>query len=222
MYSMNASPLPSVFDRPFRDVVRQDARAAYGLAADRIYSPADGWGPLMFGLAIYFNLDRRFRARFLDGLPLRYTSTMRGPELRGADVRARWKKTGNRLSAPGEIAQPSDVLIELAALNMAVQPGLLDQPDLTNWVIAHSGNPGDGLLTIHLAAPRLAGNGRIVGWHESVAIFDARRPHLDLPDLEAPGLPEPIDMPELEIDFRLDAPRVIDGTADDEAASGVE
>jgi hypothetical protein len=219
---MDDASLPQVFDRLFRDAVRQDARAAYGLAADRIYSPSDGWGPLMFGLAIYFNLDQRFQARYLDGSPLRYVTSNQGPELRSADVRTRWKKTGSRLGAPGEVSRPSDVLIELAALNMAVQPGLLDQPESTNWVIAHSGNPADGLLTVHLAAPRLAGNGRIVGWHESVAIFDARRPHLDLPDIEAPGLPEPIDLPDLEIGFRPDAPQVIDETADGEAASGGE
>jgi hypothetical protein len=63
---------------------------------------------------------------------------------------------------------------------------------------------------MHVAAPRIAGNGRVIGWSESVAIYDARRPHLDLPDLEAPGLPEPMDLPDLGLDFRKDAPASLD------------
>lgn len=218
-----SNTLPPILDRAFRDAVRHDTRASYGLAADRIYSPGDGWGPLMFALAVYYNLDRRFRTRYLGASPVRFAATMRGSELRGADIRIRWKKTGARLAAPGDVDRPSDVLFELAALNMASQPSLLDQPTLSNWVIAHSGNPSDGLLTVHLAAPRLAGNGRVVAWHESVAVFDARRPHLDFPDLEAPGLPEPMDLPELEIDFLPDAPENnIDEAADGDVASGGE
>ncbi len=216
---MADTTLPQAFDRAFRDALRQDTSAAYGLAADRIYSPENGWGALMYGLAIYFNLDHRLRARYENGSPMRYATTMQGSELRTTDLRVRWKKTGARLTGPGEIHRPSDVLIELANENMAVQPTLLDQPTLSNWVIAHSGNPSDGLLTIHLAAPRIAGT-RYIGWHQSVAIFDARRPQLDFPDLEAPGLPESMELPDLLIGFRSDAPAALHAPKHGDTASG--
>jgi hypothetical protein len=223
---MDVTPLPPAFDRSFRDAARQDLAAAYGLSAERLFSPSDGWGAMMFGLGVFYNVDRRFRERYRDHDLIRHVQTMRGPELRVSDLRVIWRKTGSRLAPPDAVDRPSDRLIDMAMLNMAPQLSLgFERPVLTNWVIAHSGSPTDGLLTAHLAAPRIATDGRrIVAWIESVAIFDARRPGLDFPEMEAPGLPEAVDLPELDLEFRTDAPERID-EADDgrhDQASGDE
>jgi len=198
--------LPEVFDRAFRGAVRDDCRAAYTLAGDRIYSPGDGWGSMMFGIAIYFNLDRRFQTRFLNESRLRYVIGRRRPELQAADVRVYWNKTGSGVGAPAPMERPSGALLEMASENLAAQMSLFGAPDPVSWVIAHAGNPDDGLASVHLAAPQFARNGTIVGWQESVAIFDARRPDLDFPDLAAPGLPEAAPIPGYELEFRVDAP----------------
>jgi hypothetical protein len=217
---MNDAGLPTAFNRPFREAVCVDTRAAYGLAAERIYSPENGWGALLFGIAVFLNLDRRFSARFVEGGPLRHVQTMRGPELRAGDqLRVRWKKVGFDLSPPGDVLRPSDVLVEMAQMNMSPQMSLsLDASPLLTWVIAHSGNAADGLLTIHLAAPHLSKDGRkVVAWRESVGIYDVRRPGVDFPDLEPPGLPEPSELPPMEIDFRPDAPSALDDEVEDTA-----
>src|SRR6185503_915261 len=133
-------------------------------------------------------------------------------ELRAGSNRVFWRKSGSRLAPPAAVDNPPERLIEMAMLNMAPQLSLgFDRPTHSNWVIAHSGNASDGLLTIHLAAPRLGADGsRVIGWLESVAIFDARRPSIDFPDSEAPGLPEATDLPDLELRFRPDAPADLD------------
>jgi hypothetical protein len=200
--------LPNDFDLSFRDAIRQDCRAAYGLAADRIYSPQDGWGAMMFGIAVYFNLDRRFQARFLGESRFRYVLGRRRPELQTGDLRVSWNKTGAAVGAPGIIERPSGVLLELASENLMAQSTLFGAPDPVSWVIAHAGTAENGLASIHLAAPQFARNGRVVGWQESIAIFDARRPDLDFPDLAAPGLPEPAPLVEFGLAFRPDAPAV--------------
>lgn len=198
--------LPDDFDRLFRDGIRQDCRNAYQLAADRIWSPSDGWGPMMFGIAVYFNLDRRFQARFAAESRFRYVLGRRRPELQTADLRVSWNKTGAAAGAPGIIERPSGVLIELASENLLAQTTLFGSPDPVSWVIAHAGNAEDGLASIHLAAPQYARNGRVIGWQQSVAIFDARRPDIDFPDLAEPGLPEPTPVVDFDISFRTDAP----------------
>jgi hypothetical protein len=206
---MDQSPaLPAIFDRAFRDAVRQDCRAAYQLSADRIFSPADGWGSMLFGVAIYFNLDARFRARFLEAAALRYVTGAKGPELRAADQRVRWNKTGSGIGAPSAMERPSGVMLELAEQNSAAQMSMFETRGFINWVIAHAGNATDGLLSIHIAAPQLARNGLVVGWLESIAIFDARHPDHDLPDVAAPGLPESVELLELELAFKADAPSI--------------
>ena len=198
--------LPEEFNRAFRDAIRQDCRGAYQLAADRIWSPSDGWGPMMFGIAVYFNLDRRFQARFLAETGFRYVLGRRRPELQTANLRVSWNKTGAAVGSPGPIERPSGVLLELAIDNLLAQTTLFGASSPVSWVIAHAGNAEDGLGSIHLAAPQYARNGRVVGWQESVAIFDARRPELDLPDLAAPGLPEASPLVDFDISFRTDAP----------------
>lgn len=211
--------LPEVFDRLFRDGVREDCRAAYRLASDRIYSPGDGWGSMMFGIAIYFNLDTRFRARFLDQSRLRYVIGRRRPELQSADVRTYWNKTGTGVGTPPPMERPSGALLEMASENLAAQTSLFGAPDPVSWVIAHAGNPDDGLASIHLAAPQLARNGTIVGWQASFAIFDARRPDLDFPGLAAPGLPEAAPVPGYELEFHVNAPAL---ERDEEPATSVD
>jgi hypothetical protein len=212
-------PLPDVFDRQIRDAIRQDCRAAYALAADRIYSPSDGWGPMLFGVAIYFNLDSRFRERFGSESRLQYVLGTRRPELQAADVRVYWNKTGTSAGRPTLLERPSGALLEMAGQNLAVQMSMFGSSDPVSWVIAHAGNPQDGLASIHIAAPQLARNGRVVGWQQAVAIFDARRPDLDLPELAAPGLPEPTPLPDFDLSFRPDAPA---GERDEELPATID
>lgn len=206
MDDMHAAILPDEFDRTFRDAIRQDCHAAYQLAADRIWSPSDGWGPMLFGIAVYFNLDRRFQARFLAESGFRYVLGRHRPELQTANLRVSWNKTGAAVGSPGIIERPSGMLLELAGENLLAQTTLFGAPAPVSWVIAHAGNAEDGLGSIHLAAPQYARNGRVVAWQESIAIFDARRPELDLPDLAAPGLPEAMPLVDFDISFRTDAP----------------
>src|SRR5437879_402601 len=117
-------PLPDVFERQIRDAIRQDCRAAYALATDRIYSPSDGWGPMLFGIAIYFNLDKRFRERFDTESRLRYVLGTRRPELQTGDVRVYWNKTGTSAGGPTFLDRPSGALLEMAGQNLAAQMSL--------------------------------------------------------------------------------------------------
>jgi hypothetical protein len=207
---MTTSALPSAFDRRFRDGVRYDTRAAYKLASERIWSPSDGFGPLLFGFAVYLNLDRRFSSRFAptSQASLKHTPTMRGPELRGYGLRLRWNKTGSAIGQPDAVERPTSTLIEMAQLNMVPQLSMgLDEVPPVNWVLAHTGNAQDGLLAVHLAAPQLSRDGRsVVGWRECVPIFDVRRPDLDFPDLDTAGLPESVDLGELQIEYLAGVP----------------
>ena len=198
--------LPARFDRDFRDALRAEAREAYALVGTHYYRPDHGADALIFGLMIFKNLDRRFAARFTNGSAFAYTPTIRGPELRDGTLRVRWKKVGDSHSAPDDVERPSDVMIEMAEANLSPQLSLgLDAEPLRNWVIAHAGTPRDGLLTMHLAAPEMASNGkRVVAWRESIAIYSALDPAADFPEIAAPALPEAVELPELEVTFLPD------------------
>ena len=214
---MNEPALPPSFDRAFRDAVRLQVRGAYRFAAQNVWSPDDGIGPLMFSLGVYFNLTNRFSRIFDSTATLQFTPTMRQAELRGpGGMRVRWNKIGSLPGPLGEIARPSDTMLEMAETNYFSQLTLGFHADAPkHWIIAHAGTPAGGLATIHLAQPMTSKNERkIVGWAQAVPIFDAMRPDLDFPAIDIPGLPEPTELPGLDLRFRTDA--------GDDAADGGE
>ncbi len=199
------SHLPALFDSEFRDLVRVELSNAYELVGERYYNPGDGADALIFGLMVFKNIDRRFAARLGEGQPLKYVATMRGPELRGGGLRVRWNKVGKALGWTDEVEHPSDTMFDMAAANMAVQQTLgFDRSPRMNWVIAHSGNPRDGLLTIHVAAPEMSEAGSFVAWRQSVAIYSALDPAADFPIVGTPARPEPVDLPDLNLTFLPD------------------
>lgn len=205
---MNSTLPHALSDRGFRDVIRFHTQEAYRFSAQRIWSPADGIGTLMFSLGVYFNVTERFSRIFGGTGPLVFKRTMRQAELGGPNgMRVRWNKTRTGGRTLDDVTRPSETLIELAIENLVSQLALglaADKP--AHWIIAHSGNPVDGLLTMHLASPVSSqDNRRIVAWSEVVPIFDARHPDLDFPEIEAPGLPEPAELPGLELRFREEA-----------------
>lgn len=225
---MNPTLPPALDDRGFRDVIRFHTGEAYRFSAERIWSPADGMGALMFSLGVYFNVTERF-SRVFDGTgPIIFKRTMRQAELRGTDgMRVRWNKTRTGGGTLDDVTRPSETLIELAIENLVSQLSLglaADKP--AHWIIAHSGNPVDGLLTMHLASPVTSNdNRRIVAWSEVVPIFDARHPDLDFPEIEAPGLPEPAELPGLDLRFRDEAGARIDpepGTREEDPGGDAE
>jgi len=87
-----------------------------------------------------------------------------------ADIRVYWNKTGMSAGGPTFLERPSGALLEMAGQNLAAQMSLFGSSDPVSWVIAHAGNTQDGLASIHIAAPQLTRNGRVVGWQQAVAI----------------------------------------------------
>lgn len=127
--------------------------------------------------------------------------------------RLRWNKVGRGAdgeSIRGSFPRGSRVAAFMAEQN---QMRLFDDASFdhdgfpTNWIIAHLGNPLDHLVAIYLASP-IETNGRsVTGWRDIVPIWSADDPEVEFPAAPRPGLPEPVEIGELDLELRdEDAP----------------
>jgi len=200
---------PEEFRGPVRAGIIDAIRSAYD-EADEVYAPDRGRGDHLHGLAVYHVASFNLRARFEDFAGARFVSRGEGPELWVGPYRLRWNKVGR--GADGQSIRGSFPRSSRAAAFMAQenQLRLFDQATFEpegfaqNWVIAHMGNPIDHLVAIYLASP-IETNGRsVTGWRDIVPIWSAADPDVEFPTAPTPGLPEPVDLGDLDIELRDD------------------
>jgi hypothetical protein len=206
---MSQSRCPEEFQGPVRAGIIDSIRGAYD-EADEIYAPDRGRGDHLHGLAVYhvasFNLRNRFH-----GVPgVQFVSRGEGPELRIGPYRVRWNKVGR--GGDGQAIRGAFPRGSRAAAFMAQENQLrmFDEASFQpggfalNWVIAHMGNPIDGVVGIYLASPIETDGRSVTGWRDIVPIWSAADPEVEFPDLPTPGLPEPVDLGELDVELRDD------------------
>jgi hypothetical protein len=209
---MDHLPCPEEFRGPVRAGIIRAIQGAYD-EADETYAPDRGRGDHLHGLTVYhvasFNLRREF-----EGFPgVTFKSHGKGPELAVGAYQLRWNKVGR--GGDGESIRGSFPRGSRAAAFMAEQNQmrLFDDASFdhdgfpTNWIIAHLGNPLDHLVAIYLASP-IETNGRsVTGWRDIVPIWSAADPEVEFPAAPRPGLPEPVEIGDLDLELRdEDAP----------------
>lgn len=203
---------PEEFRGPVRAGIIRAVQGAYD-EADEIYAPERGRGDHLHGLAVYHVASYNLRAEF-DLFPgVRFLSHGKGPEMAVGPYRLRWNKVGR--GGDGESIRGSFPRGSRAAAFMAEENQLRLFDDATfehhgfptNWIIAHLGNPLDHLVAIYLAAP-IETNGRsVTGWRDIVPIWSAADPDVEFPAAPRPGLPEPVELEDLDLELRdEDAP----------------
>lgn len=205
---MDPDTCPPAFTRWRRDVFRDSLVGAYADAAE-VYDPERGFNDLLHGLIVYHLAGHRLRRAFEEDAEVQFESRGRGPELRIEHLRVRWNKVGR--SSDDHIAT-SFPRGSLAAAAMAEGNHQLllwgDEPgdaNPVNWVLAHFGNPRDGLIRIYLAAPISTDGRDVTAWSQWISIYDAAQPLVDFPDAPAPGLPEAVEVGPIEISLLDDA-----------------
>jgi hypothetical protein len=184
-------------------------RGAYD-EADEVYAPDRGRGDHLHGLAVYHVASFNLRARFDDYPGVRFVSRGEGPELLIGPYRLRWNKVGR--GTDGQTIKGSFPRGSRAAAFMADQNQLRLFDEATfepdgfprNWVIAHLGNPIDRLVAIYLASPIETDGRSVTGWRDIVPIWSAADPDVEFPTAPTPGLPEPADLGDLELELRDD------------------
>ena len=193
---------PTEFDREFVAAVRGVIKHAYELARDH-YDPDIGVDGQIFAFAVYKIAARLFEREFADTDGAEVIWNGRGREITRGGMRLRWNKVGTSERDEIDRSFPSRsrsarIMAEqnLEQLNFGFSDG---DPD--NWIIAHTGNPIDGLRTLYLAAPLETSNGRVTGWLRWIAIYDAANPDDASPALPMPGAlePTPVELPEFDI-----------------------
>ena len=209
---MNHPPCPEEFQGPVRAGIIRAIQTAYD-EADETYAPDRGRGDHLHGLTVYhvasFNLRREF-----EGLPgVTFQSHGKGPEMGIGPYRLRWNKVGrggDGESIRGSFPRGSRVAAFMAEQN---QMRLFDDESFDNdgfpinWIIAHLGNPLDHLVAIYLASPIETNGKSVTGWRDIVPIWSAADPEVEFPAAPRPGLPEPIEIGELDLELRdEDAP----------------
>jgi hypothetical protein len=193
---------PAEFDTEFVSAVRGVMIHAYNLARDH-YDPDIGVDGQIFSFAVYKIAARLFEREFADWPGTDVVWNGRGREIVRGGKRLRWNKIGTsardeiRYSFPSR-SRSAHIMAEqnLEQLNFGFSEG---DPD--NWIIAHAGNPADGLQALYLAAPIEASNGRVSGWLGWLSIYDADHPNDAQPVLPTPGPiePTPVDLPEFDL-----------------------
>lgn len=200
---------PEEFRGPVRAGIIDAIRSAYD-EADEVYSPDRGRGDHLHGLAVYHVASFNLRARFEDFPGARFVSRGEGPELWIGPYHLRWNKVGR--GADGQSIRGSFPRSSRAAALMAEQNQLrlfdetAFEPDgfATNWIIAHLGNPIDHLVAVYLASPIETNGKSVTGWRDIVPIWSAADPDVEFPTAPTPGLPEPVDLGDLDLELRDD------------------
>jgi hypothetical protein len=211
---MDHLPCPEEFRGPVRAGIIRAIRSAYD-EADEIYAPDRGRGDHLHGLAVYHVASFNLRAEF-DGFPgVRFLSQGKGPEMAVGPYRLRWNKVGrggDGASIRGSFPRGSRAAAFMAQEN---QLRLFDEASFehdgfpTNWIIAHLGNPLDHLVAIYIASPIETDGRSVTGWRDIVPIWSAADPEVEFPSAPQPGLPEPVEIGELDLALRdEDAPAV--------------
>ncbi len=191
-------------DRSLQVFVRDVMIRAYDLARDH-YDPDIGVDGQIFAFAVYKIAGHLFQQRVDVELPgAAVVWNGRGRELTRSGWHVRWNKVGSseRDHIDHSFPSRSHSAALMADANMEqLTLGLRDgQPK--NWILAHVGNPVDGLRALYLAAPIEVRAGQVAGWARWVAIYDAARPDELLPGaMPAPGPiePMPADLPDFEL-----------------------
>ena len=204
---MDHSRCPEEFRGPVRAGVVRAIRTAYE-EADQIYAPERGRGDHLHGLAVYHVASFNLRAEFDDFPGVRYVSRGEGPELLIGPYRVRWNKVGrggDGTSIHGAFPRGSraaSLMAQQNQLRMFEETAFEHEGFPTNWIIAHLGNPLDNLVAIYFASP-LETNGRsVTGWRDIVPIWSADEPDVEFPSAPRPGLPEPVEIGDLDIGLR--------------------
>jgi hypothetical protein len=194
---------PSEFTPELRQAVIDALRASYE-TAHSTYSPDEGLGDRVFGMAVFDVLTWRFQRDLVRFPHVRFESHGHGPELRVGDLRVRWNKVGREATTSGiarSFPRPSRAAGEMALENQTL-PLWADGADLgcpLNWFVCHVGNPIDGLQAVYLACPITADGEQITGWHSAIAIWSAADPDTEFPVLSPPGPPEATPLPAFDI-----------------------
>jgi hypothetical protein len=187
-------------------------RTAYD-EADQVYAPERGRGDHLHGLAVYHVASFNLRAEFEDFPGVRYVSRGQGPELWIGPYRLRWNKVGrggDGASIRGAFPRGSRAawfMAEQNQLRLFEEAAFEHDGFPTNWIIAHLGNPLDHLVAVYFASP-IESNGRsVTGWRDIVPIWSADDPDVEFPSAPRPGLPEAVEIGDLDIELRdEDAP----------------
>jgi hypothetical protein len=209
---MDNPSCPEEFRGPVRAGIIRAFQGAYD-EADETYAPDRGRGEHLHGLTVYhvasFNLRREF-----EGFPgVSFRSHGRGPEMSLGPYRLRWNKVGRGGDGDtirGSFPRGSRVAAFMAEQN---QMRMFDDASFdhdgfpSNWIIAHLGNPLDHLVAIYLASPIETDGRSVTGWRDIVPIWSAADPEVEFPAAPRPGLPEPAEIGDLDLELRdEDAP----------------
>jgi hypothetical protein len=209
---MDHPPCPDEFRGPVRAGIIRAIQRAYD-EADETYAPDRGRGDHLHGLTVYHVASFNLRREFEDFPGVTFRSRGKGPEMSVGPYTLRWNKVGR--GGDGESIRGSFPRGSRAAAFMAEQNQMrmfddasFDQDGFpTNWIIAHLGNPLDHLVAIYFASP-IETNGRTVtGWRDIVPIWSVTDPEVEFPAAPQPGLPEPVEIGDLDLELRdEDAP----------------
>lgn len=203
---MDKDRCPTQFTAERREILRTALLAAYA-DADEVCDPDRGFNDLLHGQIVYHLIGFRLQRAFEDDSEVRYSSHGLGPEIHVGPLRLRWNKVGRSSSERIDSSFPraSRVASNMAEANqqLLLWSGSEDGVELTSWILAHIGNPRDGLIRAYLAAPVDNSGIEVTAWSQWVAMYDASQPQIDLPEAPAPGLPVaaeigPIDVSLLE------------------------
>ena len=198
---------PEEFRGPVRAGIIAAIRGAYD-EADEIFAPDRGRGDHLHGLAVYHVASFNLRNRFDDFSGVQFVSRGEGPELRVGPYRLRWNKVGRGVdgqSIRGSFPRGSRaaaVMAEQNQLQLFDEAAFEPRGFALNWVIAHMGNPIDHLVAIYLASPIETDGRSVTGWRDIVPIWSAADPDVEFPTAPAPGLPESVELGELDIELR--------------------
>lgn len=173
--------------------------------ANAIYDPGRGLGDTLYGQAVY-SVASHHIARTFDGWPgAAVVSRGRGPELHIGGNRVRWNKVGRGTDGGGIRGRYPRGSRAAAAMANENQLRLFSEDALepdgvaTNWILAHLGNPIEGLVAIYLASPIETDGDSVTGWRDIIPIWSAADPMSDAPEAPVPGLPEPVELGALEV-----------------------
>lgn len=200
---------PVEFTADLRALLIAALRRAYDEAAI-LYAPQRGIGDRVHAIAVYDAATFAIEQTASDLPHVSFVSRGQGPELWVDGFRLRWNKVGRGdrgESIGSSFPRGSRTAVEMALDNkqMTLWDDVGDVTP-TNWILCHLGNPRDGLRAVYLAAPIEADGVRVSGWRNIVPIWSADDPTAEFPDAPSIGLPEAVELPELDIAL-LDEPR---------------
>ncbi len=196
-------------DRSLHMFARDVMIRAYELARDH-YDPDIGVDGQIFAFAVYKIVSHLFQERVDLDLPGgAVVWNGRGRELVRGGRHIRWNKVGSSERDRIDESFPSRSRSAAVMADANVEQltlGLRDG-EPANWILAHVGNPVDGLRALYLAAPIEVRGSQVVGWARWLAIYDVERPDEMLPGaMPVPGSiePMPAELPDFDLRVRPD------------------